>query len=201
MIDAVTLRRIVDGEVTVQFRRWKRPTVKAGGTLLTAAGVLAIDAVEPVTETGLSTRDAKAAGFEDLAGLERALAQRRREGDLFRISLRYAGPDPRVALRAQRPDATEMESLQRRLEGYDARSPVGPWVRSALEIIRDRPETRAADLAEGVGMEKPRFKANIRKLKSLGLTESLEIGYRLSPRGHAVLEALTEGSRGTGDPS
>jgi hypothetical protein len=31
------------------------------------------------------------------------------------------------------------------------------------------------------------FKADVRKLKELGLTESLEVGYRLSPRGRAVL--------------
>ena len=28
----------------------------------------------------------------------------------------------------------------------------------------------------------------MRKLKAMGLTESLEVGYRLSPRGRAVLE-------------
>jgi hypothetical protein len=36
-------------------------------------------------------------------------------------------------------------------------------------------------------MEMPPFKVNVRKLKALGLTESLEIGYRLSARGHAWL--------------
>jgi len=30
----------------------------------------------------------------------------------------------------------------------------------------------------------------VRKLKELGLTESLEVGYRLSPRGVAVLRAI-----------
>jgi hypothetical protein len=36
-------------------------------------------------------------------------------------------------------------------------------------------------------MERLPFKANVRKLKALGLTESLDIGYRLSPRGEALL--------------
>ena len=31
------------------------------------------------------------------------------------------------------------------------------------------------------------FKRDVRKLKELGLTESLEIGYRLSPRGVAFM--------------
>jgi hypothetical protein len=33
------------------------------------------------------------------------------------------------------------------------------------------------------------FKLNVRKLKALGLTESLEVGYRLSPRGAAFLQS------------
>jgi hypothetical protein len=32
------------------------------------------------------------------------------------------------------------------------------------------------------------FKRDVRKLKELGLTESLEVGYRLSPRGAALLD-------------
>ena len=39
-------------------------------------------------------------------------------------------------------------------------------------------------------MDTSRFKPLVRKLKALGLTESLEVGYRLSPRGAAVLAAL-----------
>ena len=37
-------------------------------------------------------------------------------------------------------------------------------------------------------MEKLKFKSNVRRLKALGLTESLEVGYRLSPRGQAWLD-------------
>ena len=37
-------------------------------------------------------------------------------------------------------------------------------------------------------MEKLKFKQDVRRLKELGLTESLDIGYQLSPRGEAVLE-------------
>jgi len=45
-------------------------------------------------------------------------------------------------------------------------------------------------LAEQLGLDRPSFKLNVRKLKALGLTESLEVGYRLSPRGSALLAAL-----------
>jgi len=42
-----------------------------------------------------------------------------------------------------------------------------------------------------VDTDVPRFKRRVRQLKELGLTESLEVGYRLSPRGRAVLKDLT----------
>lgn len=48
---------------------------------------------------------------------------------------------------------------------------------------------RAGDPAADLGRERLEFKADVRKLKRLGLTESLEIGYRLSTRGRAYLDA------------
>jgi hypothetical protein len=70
------------------------------------------------------------------------------------------------------------------------------WTRRLLELIADRPETLAAELAASVGMEKLPFKRDVRKLKELGLTESLLVGYRLSPRGRAYLKAArSTGSR------
>jgi DNA-binding IclR family transcriptional regulator len=62
-----------------------------------------------------------------------------------------------------------------------------PWTRRLLELIRDRPETLAADLAASLGMQKAPFKRDVRRLKELGLTESLPVGYRLSPRGRTYL--------------
>jgi hypothetical protein len=55
---------------------------------------------------------------------------------------------------------------------------------------RQPPATLAAVLANSVGSEAQPFKVRVRRLKELGLTESLEIGYRLSPRGQAVLDFL-----------
>ena len=56
--------------------------------------------------------------------------------------------------------------------------------------IWDNPGVVSTALAPQVGLERPAFKLNVRKLKSSGLTESLEIGYRISPRGLAVMRAL-----------
>ena len=183
-----TLRGIAEGRVTVAFRRWKRPTVRAGGTLLTSVGQLAINAVETVHLADLTESDAAAAGFADLDELVAALSKKK-EGGVYRVEVRFAGPDPRAALRTALPDMDELRGLLSRLERWDRASPVGSWTRAAMDVIARRPATLAAELASDIGMEKPRFKTNVRKLKGLGLTESLKVGYRLSPRGEEVLAA------------
>ena len=38
------------------------------------------------------------------------------------------------------------------------------------------------------------FKRDVRKLKELGLTESLEVGYRIAPRGRTVLKYVSRPS-------
>ena len=59
----------------------------------------------------------------------------------------------------------------------------------ALDLIDRHPTVRAPDLAARVGRETADFKKDVSKLKELGLTESLAIGYLLSPRGEAVVDA------------
>jgi hypothetical protein len=179
------LAAIAAGEVTVAFRRWKRPMVKPGGRQHTAVGVIAFDAVERVDD--IAPEDALRAGFPDP---DAAWAMvRRREGDLYRITLRLAGPDPRIALREDAAlGAAERAEIAARLARLDRASAHGPWTEATLRAIAESPGTRAADLAERFGRERVPFKTDVRKLKALGLTESLEVGYRLSPRGRAYLE-------------
>ena len=177
------LRRIGAGNVTLAFRRWRRPTVKAGGTLRTAVGVLAIDSVEPVDEKRVTDADARRAGSADR---ETLLAELPGDGKLHRIEFRLAGPDPRVALRERRDiSPAERAEIDARLARLDAASRHGPWTAAVLRLIADRPATRAPDLAASLGRDTAPFKADVCKLKELGLTESLEVGYRLSPRGRA----------------
>ena len=58
-----------------------------------------------------------------------------------------------------------------------------------LRLIADAARASApADLAARLGRERLDFKTDVRKLKALGLTESLTVGYRLSPRGMAWLD-------------
>jgi hypothetical protein len=182
-----TLRRIEAGEVTLAFRRWRKPTVKEGGTLRTRAGVLAIESVKPIEEDAITDADARRAGEPDRDAL---LAGLRPEGTLYRIAFRLEGPDPRIALRERSElDAGERAAIDARLARLDAASRHGPWTGRVLELIAANPARRAPDLAAELGRETAPFKADVRKLKELGLTESLVTGYRLSPRGRAYLEA------------
>jgi hypothetical protein len=178
---------IRDGTVTVAFRRWRRPSVRAGGTLLTAAGQLQIVSVDEVPMTRISDADARRAGYESRDDLATELTART-EGKVYRVELGALRPDPRVALRQSAAlGDQERREITQRLQRLDSSASGGAWTRRTLEIIRDHPGRRAADLSVLVGMEKLPFKLNVRKLKALGLTESLEVGYRLSPRGLAFM--------------
>jgi hypothetical protein len=99
-----------------------------------------------------------------------------------------AGADPRVALREQADLADEdRRAVDARLDRMDAARADGPWTREVLRLIAERPGVRAPDLAASLGRETLPFKRDVRKLKELGLTHSLVVGYELSPRGRAYL--------------
>ena len=181
------LEALVAGRVDRAFRRWQAPRVRAGGRQRTAVGVIGFDAVEAIDRASISDEDATRAGFASRDALL-AFVDRRAAGTIYRIRLRLVGPDPRVALRESVPDAGELREVASRLERLDRASRHGPWTRSVLQAIRDGPGVPAAELAAGFGREKLPFKLDVRKLKELGLTESLRPGYRLSRRGHAVLD-------------
>lgn len=181
---------IREGRITLAFRRWLRPTVRAGGTLMVPIGQLQIVDVRQIVEDEITDADAKRAGYASREALREELASRT-EGMLYRIELGALGVDPRIALRARAPlGADELTMLAGKLAKLDANAPAGPWTRRVLELIRDNPAVRAGDLCKVVQLERLPFKANVRKLKALGLTESLEVGYRLSPRGEAVLHMV-----------
>ena len=183
---------LADGTISLAFRRWARPRVRAGSQLRTAVGVLAVDAVSEVRVADITEDDARRAGFASLAALHDDIAGQR-DGRVYRIALHVAGPDPRVELRGR--DALtddELAEVERRMARLDAASNHGAWTLTVLRLIRDRPEVRAGDLAPALRQDKPAFKRDVRKLKELGLTESLEVGYRLSPRGRAILDRLDE---------
>ena len=189
LLRTAVLERIVRGEVSLVFRRWRRPTVRTGGSLRTVLGVLRITEVAPLEESVVTDADAQAAGYASRSALLADLGSR--AGQLYRIAVEYGGADPRIALR--RKDAlseADAEGLLHRLARLDARAPAGPWTRRVLAEIAANPGVAAQVLADGLGFEKDWLKPQVRKLKNLGLTVSLPVGYELSPRGRAALERL-----------
>ncbi len=188
LIKRVILDRIAAGEVDLVFRRWRKPTVKAGGQLRTSVGMLDIVAVDKLGAGRVTAADAKRAGYESRAALLRDLDSRP-EGDIHRIEVRLGGEDPRIALRNSTDlSDDERAELDTRLARLDKASKTGPWTRTYLELLADNPHVRAEDLADGLGLDKPTFKNNVRKLKALGLTISHSPGYEVSPRGLTYLD-------------
>lgn len=183
------LEKIRLGKQSTLFRKWKRPTVKTGGSLKTRIGVLRIDQVTTVKEHQITDESAIAAGYNHKSDLKEKLAQR--EGEIYRISLHYEGEDPRIALRNSSDlSADQIAEVIDKLNRLDKSSRRGPWTNEILVLINDHPATLASKLADEMGQEKAWFKPQVRKLKALGLTESLEVGYRLSPRGEVILKEI-----------
>ncbi len=187
MIRPAELTAIKAGQVDLAFRRWDRPRVRVGTRMRTSVGVVEVTSVEQVALGRLRADDARRAGAASLTALREALAHRT-DRPVWRVGLRYAGADPREALREQVPDADEIATILARLDRLDAASRHGAWTRASLDLIDRNPGVRAPDLAARLGRETREWKADVRKLKELGLTESLAIGYRVSPRGEAVLD-------------
>jgi len=185
------IERIKTGEITVLFRRWSRPGAKAGGTQMTQGGVIGIDSVEIVNEDEITDLDARKAGFASKSELLSHLSYR--DDPIYRLRVNFAGEDPRKALR-ESDDLTdkELDEIIEKLQKMDRNSKRGAWTQSYLQVIHDMPNTYSGILANYLGLDIPSFKPWVRKLKALGLTESLSPGYRLSPRGEKVLEALRQ---------
>ena len=189
MIRPDELEAIRRGEIDLAFRRWDRPRVKPGTRMRTPVGLIEVLAVDQVAVSSLRAEDAKRCGAMSLAALKEALSMRS-DRPVFRVHLRYAGPDPRAVLRETVPEADEVVAIVAGLDRLDAASPIGPWTRTTLRLIDANPEVRAPELAEQVDRPTQEFKRDVRKLKERGLTESLAIGYRISARGEAVLDHI-----------
>ena len=174
--------RIRRGEQTLTFRRWKRPQAKPGGLYkLPPKGAIRVASVEVVEACAITDADAVLAGHTGRAETLAALGS----GDsaIYRIAFEYVAPAEVPA-----PNRLPVDEIVRRLHATDRRAK-RPWALATLSLIARDPGRRAADLAADLGFETASFKANVRRLKALGLTESLEVGYRLTDLGHEALQA------------
>ena len=180
------LQGIADGRVTLAFRRWRKTPPANGSTLRSPAGVLSLERVVVIEEADITADDISRTGMTADA-LRASIAG---DGTLLRIELRLVGGDARIALREQLASADELVFIAARLARTDAASGL-PWTRPYLQLIADQPAVVARVLAGQADEQLATFKRRVRGLKELGLTESLEVGYRLSPRGRQVLAFLS----------
>lgn len=161
---------IADGTITETYRRWQRPQAVVGHRYRTMGGFIVVDSVDIVDRV---PPDVEVSGDPSLPITR------------VRFHLDEDPHDRRAALAADTD--VDVGAIDARLDRLDRASTHGPWTRATLEAIAANPETRAADLAAAAGRERDDWKRDVRKLKALGLTISLPVGYRLSPRGEAYL--------------
>jgi biotin operon repressor len=182
-----------DGSITVAFRRWRRVQVVAGHQYRTGAGLVRAESIEVIAPNAITPALARAAGYPDV---QAAVADLRGDPELPVYCIRFRsldGPDPRDEL-ARTDDLTDADValIRRRLARLDAASKRGPWTTDVLAQIDSRPAVSSAVLAAELDWDRPDYKLHVRHLKALGLTISLDVGYRLSPRGSAYV-ARTSG--------
>jgi len=179
------LQGIAEGRVTLAFRRWRRQPPADGSSLRSPVGVIRLARVTVIDDVDITAADIARTGMSR----EELRASIAGEGTLLRIEIRLEGDDPRVALRTRLPDRDELPGIVSTLARIDAAS-AAAWTTHYLRLIAGQPGVVSYVLARQVDADVPTFKRRVRRLKELGLTESLEVGYRLSPRGGAVLARL-----------
>ena len=173
------------GSITRTYRIWKRPQAKAGRRYnLAPDGIIEVTGISRIQLDFVSDKDARAAGFADAAALREYL-NRPEDAEAYRVDFTYQGSGLVRQPSRNRLTDEDLPTYVIKLSRMDARS-TAPWTAAALGLIRAQPATRAGDLAPLLGWDTATFKRQIRKLKALGLTISLEVGYRLSPRGEQV---------------
>lgn len=186
LLNRATAEGIVDGTITLVLRRWDAPRAKVGGTQRTPVGTIHIDDIAEFPGSHrVTARQAKAAGYPSAKAAQADL-DRRPATHTYAIAVSFLAPDERPALAADdHLTSADVATITSRLDRWDG---VGvPWTREYLRLISDNEAVRAPDLAARLGLDVPRFKRRVRQLKGLGLTISLDVGYRLSPRGRAYL--------------
>jgi hypothetical protein len=176
---------LLNGSISLTFRRWEKPHVKPGGRYrVHPIGIVQVDALEIVDEKSLTEDDARRAGFKALDEMRAYFIVK--DAPLYRVTLHHAGDGDRVNLADEDtlgPD--DVAEIKKRLARLDKKA---PWTRQTMKLIAAHPRVAASKLAKKVKRETLPFKVDVRKLKKLGLTMSFEVGYELSPRGKKFLK-------------
>ena len=150
--------------------------------------MLEVLALSQVSTASITDADALRAGSSSAGRLRSRLDAQGQDSRVWRVEFKCVGEDDRIARRNDSAlNSEKLAKLQSRLKRMDGASSTGAWTEKTLQLIAAHPGVVSTRLAERMKMERQAFKIKVRKLKDLGLTESLEIGYRLSPLGEAFL--------------
>jgi hypothetical protein len=180
---------IARGEVTLTVRSWARPQAKPGGRYRVGDTVIEVTGLAQAPLASLTESHAKRAGFASVDELLVELGRHSRgsvgsDATAWLIEFRavgaYEAPSPAPV------SADALAAARGRLDALD-RLRGRAWTQRALALIGERPATPARLLAAEMGMETLPFKVDVRKLKALGLTTSLDVGYELTDLGRAAL--------------
>jgi len=184
------LEGIKGGKISLAFRKWKKLSVAEGSLVQSSAGILKIGKIEEISLQKISDEEAAKAGFKTAVALTQLLEQQK-EGLIYRIEVAFHAENPKVeASDEEGLSDDEFEILKTTLDNLDKYSKIGKWTVKTLQVIKENPKMKAADLAVKAKKEKEWLKLNVRKLKGLGLTISHEPGYTLSAKGEDYLRLL-----------
>lgn len=174
---------IAAGEITCSVRIWRAPRVKVGGRYRVGAGAIEVTAIREPAIDDITPALARRSGFAGVVELLK-VAKHGAGERVFLVDFRWLGARPPPSP-AEVDEAVADERIVR-LQRMDDRADA-PWTLAVLRWIDRHPGTRAADLAAALDRDKATLKRDVRKLKALGLTVSLETGYSLSPLGSAIV--------------
>lgn len=182
--------RIRSGEIRCTVRIWQRPHVKVGGRYALGGGAIVVDRMHEARLDDITPALAKRCGFASVVDALKTAKHGAGER-VFVIDFHYDGkessrPKPATGVAS----VEELVKLVQKLEAMDRRAKNGAWTHATLRAIEARPGVLAAKLARSLGRPRDEFKRDVRKLKNLGLTFSLELGYRLTPKGEVLLAGL-----------
>ena len=184
------LEGIKSGNISLAFRKWKKLSVYAGSFVDTSIGILKVGAVKVISLEEITDDEAQSAGFKNAVSLVQLLEQQK-DGLIYKIEISFHSENPEIESQEEAEmDKEEFETIKLALDNLDKFSKIGKWTVKTLQVIRENPKMKAADLAVKARKEKEWLKLNIRKLKALGLTISHEPGYTLSAKGEEYLKLL-----------